>query len=205
MAGSTPLVLVQFDETIGGPDGRPYVARACGRVMDDGTGRWEAWLEFTPSGGGEARRTGQETTQPNLTDLRYWATGLTRAYLDGALRRALAPAPRDVRANRRVDAGPPYEGPAPLRSVARTAGGGRMSRRAVLNPFAVHAQGEAVLRKELSALDAGHLRNIIQFYDLGGQSDLRALSEPALIELIVRGVRGEARQGGGEQGLGARG
>ena len=32
----------------------------------------------------------RETTQPNLTDLNYWATGLTPVYLEGALARALA-------------------------------------------------------------------------------------------------------------------
>ena len=207
MAGSTPLVLVQFDEAVAGPDGQSYVVRACGRVMDDGTGRWEGWLEFTPTDGGEPCRTGQETTQPNVSDLRYWATGLTRAYLDGALRRALAPAVRDLRTDRYVDATPAYEGPAPHRGVARTAGGGRMSPRAVLNPFAVYAQGEHVLRQELSALDAGHLRNIINAYGLAGARDenVDAAAEPALVEMIVRGVKGEARQEGGERGLGARG
>jgi hypothetical protein len=203
MAGSTPLVLVQFDEAVAGPDGQSYVVRACGRVMDDGTGRWEGWLEFTPADGGEASRTGQETTQPNVTDLRYWATGLTRAYLEGALRRALEPPPRDLRTDRRIEATPAYEGPAPHRSVARTAGGGRMSPIAVLNPFAVYAQGESVLRKELSALDAGHLRNIVRAYGLAGarEDELDTAAEPVLVETIVAGVRRETRPGTDEESL----
>ena len=41
----------------------------------------------------DAVRSGRETTQPNLTDLEYWAQGLTPVYLEGALRRALEPAP----------------------------------------------------------------------------------------------------------------
>src|SRR5262245_1530581 len=34
-------------------------------------------------------QTARETTQPNLADLEYWATGLTPIYLEGALNRAL--------------------------------------------------------------------------------------------------------------------
>jgi hypothetical protein len=52
---------------------------------------WEGWIEFEPSDGGAAIRTPRETTQPNLKDLEYWATGLTEAYLEGALVRALDP------------------------------------------------------------------------------------------------------------------
>jgi hypothetical protein len=75
----------------------------------------------------------------------------------------------------------------------------------VLDPFSVYAQGEDVLRQELSALNPGHLTNIIEAYDLAGDTDLRTLSEPALVELIVQGVRREARPGGEEQGLGTSG
>ena len=207
MAGSAPLVLVQFDEAVAGPDGRSYLVRTCGRVMDDATGRWEGWLEFTPEDGGDTSRTGQETTQPNVTDLRYWATGLTRAYLEGALRRALAPPPKDLRTDRRVHATPAYDAPAPHRSVARTAGGGRTSARAVLDPFAVYAQGEHVLRQELSALDAGHLRNIINAHALAGArvEELDGMTEPALVETIVSGVRRAGREGADQQGRDARG
>ena len=203
MAGSTPLVLVQFDETVPGPDGRSYVVSACGRVMDDGTGRWEGWLEFTPTDGGAAFRSGQETTQPNVTDLRYWASGLSLAYLDGALRRVLSPPV--VRTERRVDATPAYEGPAPHRTIARTSGRGGVAPRAVLDPFAVYLQGEDVLRQELSALDAGHLRNILGGYDLAPHVDIRALSEPELVALIVQRVKGEMSARSGEQGLGSTG
>lgn len=206
MSGSVPLVLVQFDEAIAGPNGKLYAARTCGRVMDDGTGRWEGWLEFIPAGGGEsdAVRTGQETTQPNVTDLRYWATGLTRAYLEGALHRALRP-PFAPTAERTLDASPAYEGPATHRSAARTSNRHGVSPRPVLNPFAVYAQGESVLRQELSALDLGHLRSIVEAYDLAPLVDARALSERELVELITRRVRGELREGENERGLQAGG
>lgn len=204
MAASMPLVLVQFDEAVAAPDGRSFVARACGRVMDDGTGRWEGWLEFDPEDGGKPVRTGQETTQPSVTHVRYWATGLTRAYLDGALRRVLAPPPPDLRTDRRVDAAAAYEGPSPHRAGTRTGGARRARQRAVLDPFAVYAQGESVLRQELSALDAGHLRSIIDAYGLAAQSDVRMMGEPALAELIVRRVRGDERAGGNDEGPGPR-
>ena len=38
--------------------------------------------------------TDRETTQPNLRALEYWATGLTPAYLEGALDRALEARPK---------------------------------------------------------------------------------------------------------------
>jgi hypothetical protein len=68
--------------------GETYSARACGRQRVDHL--WEGWIEFERPGG-DVLRSGRETTQPNLTDLEYWAQGLTPVYLEGALRRALEP------------------------------------------------------------------------------------------------------------------
>lgn len=80
-------VLVVFDEPVE-IDAGAYDARVCGGIAEDGL--WEGWLEFRPSGKpDEWVRGGRETEQPNLDDLRYWAGGLTRAYLQGALTRAL--------------------------------------------------------------------------------------------------------------------
>jgi hypothetical protein len=76
-------------------DGRRYTARACGRERSDA--RWEGWLEFVPDDGTEVLRTPRETTQPNLADLRYWASGLTPVYLEGALERASTPTVPTVR------------------------------------------------------------------------------------------------------------
>jgi len=78
-------LLVRFDEPISGDTGA-FVAQVWGEERSGGT--WEGWIEFTPSGGGPALSTERETTQPNRTDLGYWATGLSRVYLEGALRRA---------------------------------------------------------------------------------------------------------------------
>jgi hypothetical protein len=82
-----PEVLVKFDEPIRDADGAMYFAQAAGRQRDDGL--WEGWLEFI--GLDESARSicsDRETTQPNRADLEYWAQGLTRVYLQGALARA---------------------------------------------------------------------------------------------------------------------
>jgi len=66
--------------------GTKYKARALGFQRADGL--WEGRVEFQ-DGSGKPVSTGHETTQPNLTDLQYWATGLEPIYLEGALQRAL--------------------------------------------------------------------------------------------------------------------
>lgn len=65
-----------------------YRVDICGLERADGT--WEGWLEFHPQGRGLSRRTGQETSQPNLTALEYWADGLEPVYFEGAFERAKA-------------------------------------------------------------------------------------------------------------------
>jgi hypothetical protein len=87
-----PVTLSCFDQPIRGTDGVTYHAKACARPREDG--RWEGWIEFAKNAGGEIFRTTRETTQPNLVDMTYWATGLTTVYLEGALDRALPHEPR---------------------------------------------------------------------------------------------------------------
>ena len=79
-------LLVQFDELLVGEDGTRYVARVFGE--EDDIHRWAGWLEFSRVDGDDVISTDHETVQPNKRDLEYWATGLTRVYLDGALMRA---------------------------------------------------------------------------------------------------------------------
>jgi hypothetical protein len=87
-------------------------------------------------------------------------------FLEGALARAKAPTRTVRRAT--VDAAPRFSEPAPA------------TVRPVLNPFAVFAQGEHVLRQELTALDTNHLRTILRAYaqerpadDLATDAELR--------------------------------
>jgi hypothetical protein len=79
--------LLVFATPLSTTDGQEYLAQAMGTPRADGL--WEGWIEFVPKGGA-ALQSPPETTQSNLTDLEYWATGLTPVYLEGALERALA-------------------------------------------------------------------------------------------------------------------
>jgi hypothetical protein len=168
------------------PDGRVYTAQACGRVREDGI--WEGWLEFVPHDGSEVLRSPRETTQPNLTDLEYWATGLTPVYLRGALERTLTPPPVVVEplVVRSV-----YDEPA-APSVPVTDRGPEAE--PVLDPFSVYAKGEDLLRRQLGALSPRHLRAIIIGYDLVDSTgvDLNRLTAAELIALIVAAVRRQA-------------
>ena len=83
-------ILVRFDQPIPRVDGTLYVAQAMTRRRDDNL--WEGWVVFTPAtDGGEPVSSGRETTQPNRDAVMYWAQGLTRVYLMGALERSLVP------------------------------------------------------------------------------------------------------------------
>jgi len=142
---------------------------------------WQGWIEFVPSAG-DPVRSARETTQPNRQDTIYWATGVTPVFLQGCLRRTLNPAVRPVA--RPFDA-PHFDGPAdpfvPGAPVAES----------ILDPFSVYRKGEALLRRQLSALAGWHLVNIIRHYGLSGEnSDRLSGRTPAeLVEMIIDGVR----------------
>jgi hypothetical protein len=61
----------------------------------------------------------------------------------------------------------------------------------VLDPFSVYDKGEPLLRRQLAALSAWHLVNIVLDYELSdrGAAHLNALSPAALINMIVSAVR----------------
>jgi len=89
-------ILVKFDEPIPRADGRLYIVQAMTRRRDDNL--WEGWLVFTPANDASgALSSGRETTQPNRDAVMYWAQGLTRVYLMGALERSLVPTPFTAR------------------------------------------------------------------------------------------------------------
>jgi hypothetical protein len=157
-------------------DGVPYMVQVATRPEGH---IWEAWIEFAALDGSEARRTPRETTQPDKDAIVYWAQGLSGTYLEGALRRTIAPRPTREKPM-----------PAPLFDApARLAYEPPVTQRAVLNPFSVGAKGEDLLRSELGALAGRHLRNIVRAYELAPASvDLERMSEPELIELIVEAV-----------------
>jgi hypothetical protein len=176
-------VLAQFADSVADDTGRRYRAQACGTPMPDGL--WEAWIEFEPLDGGAPVRSPRETTQPNLKDAAYWASGLTAIYLEGALTRALNPLVRRVP----TASEPIFDGPASTQTVPvphPMATGD-----AVLDPFSVFEKGEVLLRKELGALSPWHLVNIIRAYRLSpAPTDvLNRLPGVALADIIVEGVR----------------
>jgi hypothetical protein len=175
-------VLAEFAELISTTDGATYRAQACGTPNPQGL--WEAWIEFIPTSGGKPVRSPRETTQPNRTDAEYWSTGLTAVYLEGALARALDGGTR----TRRMAARATFDRPAPRASTPRAP---RVEYEAVLDPFSVYQKGELILRRELGALSAWHLVNILLAYELSHEpaAVLNAMPPSALIDLIVASVR----------------
>ena len=174
-------VLATFTDVFTDDEGIRYRAQACGSEMSDS--KWQGWVEFIPLDGSAPIRSGRETTQPNRADTAYWATGLTSVYLQGALQRALNPL---VRHTAEPDV-PAFGEPAPSN---HTVTGTAVAQEAVLNPFAVYERGEAPLRRQLAALSAWHLVNIIQAYRLSDMpaTVLNHLPAADLIEIIVDAV-----------------
>ncbi len=80
-------LLREYPTLVGGVDENAYVAQIWGRERDDG--RWQAWLVFVPTRRGEPRRTDRETTQSSRDAAKYWASGVTAVYLQGALTRSV--------------------------------------------------------------------------------------------------------------------
>jgi hypothetical protein len=184
--------LLEFQSPVIGSDGSIYFARAVGTEVPGAGANWHGWIEFIPAGGGEPLCSPRETTQPNRTDVEYWATGLTNVYLEGALARALPKPPKPAQ--------PPMSPPAfasPGRpSVAVPVEDPVIS---VLNPFSVYQKGEAMLRRQLGALSAWHLVNIILDYRLSDDSRALLSRTPAsvLIDTIVNGVQHATDQSAG--------
>ena len=80
-------LLHEYATQVSDHEGTRYTVRSYGEQRADGT--WTGWLEFTPeAASNKLLKTREETSQPNLTDLEYWASGLEPVYLDGALARA---------------------------------------------------------------------------------------------------------------------
>jgi hypothetical protein len=175
-------VLVRFTETVRGPGGREYAAQACGGVADDGL--WEGWIEFG-STDGRLLRTPRETEQPNRGALVYWAEGLSAAYLEGALNRALPST--TLRPPVTVTEPSVFASPARPEFAAPT-----IRAHSVLDPFATYAQGEGILRQQLAALSRDHLLTLIDAHQLDvidGEDELK----DELIEHIVRAVKRYSR------------
>jgi hypothetical protein len=173
-------VLVQFTTPVISEDGHLYMPQACGGISENGL--WEGWIEFTSENTGEVVRSARETTQPNRNDTLYWAKGLTEVYLEGALKRALGtpvpvPAPDEF---------VPSNFPGPATGRPLTTGG---AAQVVLDPINTYAQGEDLLRKQLSALSRDNLINIVKAYRLDLGAGHEAFTHPKLVDGIVSAVK----------------
>jgi hypothetical protein len=168
-------VLVRFTDRITAEDGTSYLAQACGGIADDGL--WEGWIEFTSLSGASVR-TPRETEQPNRVTLVYWAEGLTVAYLQGALRRAIVA---------RMITVPPEETSSSISSRPAPRRAATVMPHAILDPFATYAEGEELMRNQLRALSHDHLVGIIRAYRL--PVDVHgSISDARIVDGIVAAV-----------------
>lgn len=192
-------ILVKFDEPIAAPGGKTYFAHAVGKEVDGGL--WDGWLEFQGvDDGSDVLASGRETTQPNRKNLEYWAQGLTKVYLEGALERAifLAEPPRQ-RAPQEAE---PSRFSEPASRSSSPFASRPPSPRAILDPFQVYSQGEQILRGELNALARDHLENIATGYgmEIHGTGGIKAASREDLIDAIVADARRASVRPAGDSG-----
>jgi len=82
-------LLQEFERRITDDTGTIYRVFLYGQSRPADT--WVGWLVFERISDGTRFSTEVETTQPNAQAIVYWATGLTDAYFDGGLARALRP------------------------------------------------------------------------------------------------------------------
>jgi len=81
------VLLQEYSVQVIGSDSTAYDVRSYGEERDDGT--WTGWLEFDPTDLTKpSLSTEHETSQPNLTAIEYWSTGLEPVYFEGAFIRA---------------------------------------------------------------------------------------------------------------------
>lgn len=80
------IELLQFENPVEDSDGLGWWAVVLGAERANDT--WIGWIRFRNALGDHVVETDRETSQPTREALVYWSTGLTYAYLVGALERA---------------------------------------------------------------------------------------------------------------------
>jgi len=80
-------LLQQFEQAVTDAAGVSYRVYVYGRSRPADT--WQGWIVFERTSDSERFATPVETTQPSADAIRYWAQGLSQAYFDGALWRAM--------------------------------------------------------------------------------------------------------------------
>jgi hypothetical protein len=94
LALSSDMRLVhQHGDYITAENGGRYIAQVYAEQADERL--WHAWCVFFREGkqAGDPVATDRETTQSSYDSVRYWASGLTHVFYEGALDRALAREP----------------------------------------------------------------------------------------------------------------
>jgi hypothetical protein len=80
-------LLQQFEQAVTDAAGVSYRVYVYGRSRPADT--WQGWIVFERTHDNARFATPVETTQPSADAIRYWAQGLSQAYFDGALWRAM--------------------------------------------------------------------------------------------------------------------
>jgi hypothetical protein len=147
----------QYAATLVDPYGRRYVARVYGTCRPENL--WDGCFVFFPLDGGRAVATNRETTQGSLAAVRYWASGISTVYLDGALERARAMLPEARLARRQAQA----EGEEALARAEAAAheAAAHAARKAALDADRRRRETEAMLlvEREATARAAARLRD----------------------------------------------
>ncbi len=163
--------LLQQFETPVEIDGETYITHLYGRDRGDGT--WEGHITFERTSDRASFTTPVETTQANAKAILYWATGLSAAYFEGALRRAQTSRPSRE----------PVPVPPPLISGGQNAATREALRedieRAVLDIFAVRNATQLLTRDVFDSLPHSHADVVraIEHLEKGEQRVVRRTEE----------------------------
>jgi hypothetical protein len=158
-------LLQQFEQPITDGVGNIYTVYVYGRSRPADT--WQGWLVFERLNDGRRFSTDVETTQTSAEAILYWATGLTGAYFDGALARAMKPVERD---NSPLPAPDPLIG-GQVDSRTRTARLANLERE-VLAIFRRHGTTRLLTRTVLDELPHAHADVVRALEDLEKQGGL---------------------------------
>ena len=156
-------LLQQFEKPVLDKNGVGYSVFLYGRSRPGDT--WQGWLVFERSNDGKRFATDVETTQPNADAVLYWASGLSHAYFDGALERAL----RSRQADRHAVSAPAPLG-ASVDSAMRKRRLGKIES-AVLSCFQQHRSARLrtdILMNELPYAHADTIRALEDLEKNGG-------------------------------------
>lgn len=113
----------QHADFISSADGQQYIAQVFAAERPDHM--WDAWCVFFPAKGDAFVAGDRETTQSTFDSVRYWASGLTHRYFEGALERARRAAERPLARHDQDEASRAAQRAAEAHAYAEAAGDAR--------------------------------------------------------------------------------